>query len=94
MSHKMKEEMLRTQEIEQDPAETTPVNLYMEDAFKQYVKEKYFVDNPEILANPTIMQMVYSLEWYDIPRAAYSELIEFHPYLTIADYDRLFYVNM
>lgn len=68
--------------------------MYMEDAFKQYVKEKYIVDNPEILANPTIMQMVYSLEWYDIPRAAYSELVEFHPYLTVADYDRLFYVNM
>lgn len=37
--------------------------------------------------------MIYALEWYDIPRSAYSELIEFHPYLTRGDYDKLFYVN-
>jgi len=63
------------------------VNLYLEDSFKEYVKEKYLVENPEILVNPTIMQMVYALEWYDIPRTAYSELIEFHPYLNRGDYD-------
>ena len=40
------------------------------------------------------MQMIYSLEWYDIPRSAYSELIEYHPYLTKGDYDKLYYVNM
>ena len=40
------------------------------------------------------MQMVYALEWYDIPRKSYSDLIEYHPYLTVADYDKLFYVNM
>jgi hypothetical protein len=68
--------------------------MYLEDSFKEYVKEKYFVENTEVLSNPTIMQMVYALEWYDIPRAAYSELIEFHPYLTKGDYDKLFYVNM
>ncbi len=39
------------------------------------------------------MQMVYALEWYDIPRTAYSDLIEYHPYLTKIDYDKLFYVN-
>jgi len=39
------------------------------------------------------MQMIYALEWYDIPRGAYSDLIEFHPYLTESDYDKLFYVN-
>ena len=38
--------------------------------------------------------MVYAVEWYDIPRSSYAELIEFHPYLTRADYDKLFYVNM
>lgn len=37
--------------------------------------------------------MIYALEWYDIPRSAYSDLIEFHPYLTESDYDKLFYVN-
>jgi hypothetical protein len=39
------------------------------------------------------MQMIYALEWYDIPRTAYSDLVEFHPYLTEADYDKLYYVN-
>lgn len=38
--------------------------------------------------------MIYALEWYDIPRTSYSELIEYHPYLTIGDYDKLFYINM
>ena len=38
--------------------------------------------------------MVYALEWYDIPRKAYSELIEFHPYLTVGDHDKMFYVKM
>ena len=35
------------------------------------------------------MKMIFALEWYDIPRTAYSELIEFHPYLTFGDYDKL-----
>lgn len=39
------------------------------------------------------MQMIYALEWYDIPRTAYSDLVEFHPYLSESDYDKLFYVN-
>jgi hypothetical protein len=39
--------------------------------------------------NPAIMKMVFALEWYDIPRTAYSELIEFHPYLNFGDYDKL-----
>ena len=38
--------------------------------------------------------MIYSLEWYDIPRSSYSDLIEYHPYLTTVDHDKLFYVNM
>lgn len=82
------------QEQIENPENSEPVNLYLEESFREYIKEKYFVENPEILANPTIMQMVYALEWYDIPRSAYSELIEFHPYLTKGDYDKLFYVNM
>jgi hypothetical protein len=38
--------------------------------------------------------MIYALEWYDIPRSAYSELIEYHPYLTKGDYGKLYYINM
>lgn len=66
----------------------------MEEPFREYVKEKYLVEGNDILMNPTIMQMIYALEWYDIPRSAYSELIEYHPYLTLGDYDKLFYVKM
>lgn len=39
------------------------------------------------------MQMIIALEWYDIPRTSYSDLIEYHPYLTVGDYDKLFYIN-
>ena len=65
----------------------------MEEPFKQYVKEHYMMDNEQVLLNPTIMQMIFSLEWYDIRRTAYSDLIEYHPYLTKGDYDKLYYCN-
>lgn len=65
----------------------------MEDPFKEYVKEKYLIENKDILQNPTLMQMMFSLEWYDIPRSSYSDLIEYHPYLTVGDHDKLFYIN-
>jgi hypothetical protein len=38
--------------------------------------------------------MVFALEWYDIPRTAYADLIEYHPYLTVGDHDKLFYAKM
>ncbi len=38
--------------------------------------------------------MIYALEWYDIPRKSYSDLVEFHPYLTNSDFDKLSYLNM
>lgn len=38
--------------------------------------------------------MIFALEWYDIPRTSYSDLIEYHPYLTVGDHDKLFYINM
>ena len=69
------------------------MNLYLEDSFKDYVKEKYFVENAELLQSPQIMQMLYALEWYDIPRSAYTELVEFHPYLTVGDDQKLFYIK-
>jgi hypothetical protein len=39
------------------------------------------------------MQMVFALEWYDIPRTSYTDLIEYHPYLTKGDHDKLFYIK-
>ena len=38
--------------------------------------------------------MIYALEWYDIPRKCYGDLVEFHPYLNDGDFDRLNYINM
>lgn len=81
------------QEIEEDPEAKKEISMFLEDSFKEYVKEKYYVENPNILQTPAIMKMVYALEWYDIPRSAYSELIEFHPYLTHGDYDKLSEIN-
>ena len=81
------------EEMDEDPEAKKEVSMYLEDSFREYVKEKYFVENPNILMNPAIMKMIFALEWYDIPRSAYSELIEFHPYLTYGDYDKLNQVN-
>ena len=81
------------EEMAEDPEAKKEVKMYEEPSFKEFVKEKYFVENPNILENQAIMKMVYALEWYDIPRSAYSELIEFHPYLTYGDYDKLHQVN-
>ncbi len=84
---KVKEKMLG--EMQEDPELKKEVGIYLEDSYTEYVKEKYIVENPEILRNPAIMKMIFALEWYDIPRTAYSELIEFHPYLNFGDYDKL-----
>ena len=72
-------------EMAEDPAAKQEVCMYLEEGFREYVKEKYLVENPSILQTPAIMKMVFALEWYDIPRSAYSELVEFHPYLTLGD---------
>lgn len=86
----IKQEM---KEQAENPELFEPVRLYLEDPFKDYVREKYLVEDPSVLVNPTIMQMIYALEWYDIPRNAYTELIEYHPYLNVGDYDKLFYIK-
>ena len=46
-----------------------------------------------MLENSTILQMIYALEWYDIPRSAKTDLIEFHPYLTEEDYEKFYYIK-
>ena len=74
--------------------EDPEVKIYLEDPFKEYIKEKYFVENQDLLRSPAILKMIYALEWYDIPRTAYSDLIEYHPDLRKGDYDKLFYINM
>ena len=37
--------------------------------------------------------MIYALEWYDVPRNAQTDLVEFHPYLTENDHEKLYYVK-
>ena len=37
--------------------------------------------------------MIYALEWYDVPRSAKADLVEFHPYLTVEDYEKLYYIK-
>jgi len=37
--------------------------------------------------------MIYALEWYDVPRSAKTDLVEFHPYLTEDDYEKLYYIK-
>lgn len=49
MSNNMKAKL--KEEVEEDPEDKVPVNLYLEPQFKEYVKEKYLVDNPELLNN-------------------------------------------
>jgi len=46
-----------------------------------------------MIANSTILQMIYALEWYDVPRSAKIDLVEFHPYLTDDDYEKLYYIK-
>lgn len=67
--------------------------MYLEDNYKDHVKENYTVADPQIMENETILQMIYSLEWYDIPRSCKTDLIEFHPYLTDDDYEKLYYIK-
>ena len=57
-------------------------SVYQLTEFAVYVDENYVVENKALLKNSTILQMIYALEWWDIPRSNYSYLIEFHPYLT------------
>ena len=69
------------------------VKYYLSEEFHDYVRERYVIEDENLLKNSTIMQMIYALEWYDIPRSHYSALIEFHPYLTEDDYDHLWHVE-
>ena len=69
------------------------MSAYLSPEFATYVDENYVVENKSLLKNSAIMQMIYALEWYDIPRSHHSSLIEFHPYLTEQDQESLWYVD-
>lgn len=76
-----------------DDLSSEPIGMYLEKNFKGYVEEKYELNDPGMIENETILQMIYALEWYDIPRSAKTDLIEFHPYLTVSDHAKLFYIK-
>ena len=38
--------------------------------------------------------MIYALEWFNIKKTKYSDMIEFHPELTVGDYIRLGHLNV
>ena len=73
--------------------EGIPLNLYQSENFKDYVKDKFTFAEETVLENPAVLQTIYALEWYDIPRKNYLDLIKFHPYLTEEDDDALFYIR-
>ena len=79
--------------VRQKESESEPVKLYLEENFRSYVEEKYAVTDKNLLDNTTILQMIYALEWYDVPRNAQTDLVEFHPYLTKDDHEKLYYVK-
>ena len=57
--------------------------------FQEYAKEKYLIEDENVLRNQTLLQMMYALEWFDIPRSSRYELVEFHPYLMKSDLGKL-----
>ena len=67
----MQEEARKRIEEEQN----TLCQLYLEDNFKHYVKEKYEAKDPALLGYPQILQMIFALEWYDVPRKQYRDLV-------------------
>lgn len=67
--------------------------FYTDPGFKKYVLEKFAVVDPSHLENDTILQMIYALEWYDVPRSVKPDIIEFHPYLNVEDYEKLYYIK-
>ena len=80
-------------QVQEEDEDARPLELYNEDSFKKYVAEKYEAKDKNLFENPVILQMIYALEWYDIPRSAKPDLIEFHPYLTDEDYEKVYYIK-
>ena len=78
---------------QEEESGTQPLAMYLDENFMSYVKEKYFVEDRMVLENETILQMIYALEWYDVPRSAKADLVEFHPYLTEGDHEKLYYIK-
>ena len=37
--------------------------------------------------------MIYAIEWFDVPKKDYGYMVEYHPYLTKGDFQRLEQLN-
>ena len=106
MSSRMtKEEYEKAEEEKhrrEHPEDFQKVQMYLEPSFKEYCKQKYGASEEaaktgsvgKAFENPQILQMIYALEWHNLKRTNYSDLIEYHPYLTVGDQQRLSDLNI
>lgn len=46
------EQAVADSKVDKDPAEENLVNMHLEDHFKSYVKERYILDDQNMLENP------------------------------------------
>ncbi len=44
------------------------LNSHLTDSFKEYVLSHYEVKDKSVLQSPEVLQMIYAVEWYDLPR--------------------------
>ena len=77
------------EELELDEKADQPMELYTEEHFKQYVKEKYEVKSASYIENPKLLKLVYALEWFDVKKNDLTTLVKFHPSITVADYQKI-----
>ena len=76
------------------PEDYEPQQIFLEEEFKNYCKEKYTsAKDITLFQNSQILQMIYALEWYDVSPKDPGYQVEYHPYLTKGDYQRLQQLN-
>ena len=64
---------------------------YLEPEFQKYVKENYpHEQSDDLYKNPQILKMIYAIEWFELPRTDYSQLVLYHPELTKGDLNKLY----
>lgn len=67
-----------------------PLAIYSDNkAFQMNCKDKYHIDDPNLLYNDTLLLLLYAYEWFDISSDDPFSKVSYHPYLTIKHYDRL-----
>lgn len=58
-----------------------PVANYRLPEYKDYFRDKYNIEN-EAKLTEGLCQVLYALEWYNIPKDDLASLVRYHPYLT------------